>query len=126
MISGTKNNVTEPPHKCPYDLRLNPSKFGTMEKSQRRVKTKPSTRSPFQKNFGTSGQKLRKNRCQHFFICPILLDFLHCFIHFVRDCRFCYKVYGLVAGGVSFSDKPSHYIMLNYEGNDKHRKRTRI
>ena len=68
MISSTKNNVTEPPHKCPDDLTLNLSKFGTMEKSQKWVKTKPSTQSPFQKNFGTSGQKLRKSRCQSFFI----------------------------------------------------------
>ena len=77
MKSSTKNIVCGLPHELPKDLRL--TILGNSEimgKTQKWVEAEPSTQSPLQKiNFGTTVQKLHKNRYQSFSFCPVLLDF---------------------------------------------------
>ena len=78
MKSSTKNIRYELSHELPNDLRLRIlGNFEIMGKTQKWMEAEYSAQSHLQKkNFGTSGQKLHKNRYQSFSACPVLLNFL--------------------------------------------------
>ena len=78
MKSSTKDIAYELPYELPNDLRLRIlGSSEIVEKTQKWVVADPTTQSPFRKkNFGTSDQKLHKNKYQNFLSCPVLLDFL--------------------------------------------------
>lgn len=75
---SAKNIVQELSRELPNNLRPKILRNNEIfEKSQNWVKVEPSTHFLFQKeNFGTSAQKLRKNRYKSFLILFTLLDFL--------------------------------------------------